>query len=160
MVIFTKYAVLLKCICIMEASSIFPSTTTMIYTFTLTTLAYLLVLGVLVLSFCCSLLHSQGLNVLLQTSNKGLLMERPRLYAPLQTQCAMGRVHFQCKSVSPRVHSPENTLGHYTERTNRIRTEEDHAQFLMYFCCLLQNHTGKCFINGHKSENSCCMFES
>lgn len=105
----------------MEASSTFPSTTTMIYTFTLTTLAYLLILGIPVLSFCCSLLHSQGLNVLLQTSNKGLLMERPRLYAPLQTQCAMGRVHFQCKSVSPRVHSPENTLGHYTERTNRIQ---------------------------------------
>ena len=45
-------------------------------------------------------------------------------------------------------------------REDQQDTEKDHAQFLMYFCCLLQNHTGKCFINGHKFENSCCMFES
>ena len=127
----------------MEASSIFPSTTTMnsflLYfpfpprNFTLTTLAYLLILGVLVLSFCCSLPHSQDLNMLLYISNKGLLTERPQPYALLQTQCAMAIVHFQCKSVSPRVHSPENTLGHYTERTNRIQKKI--MQCIFVACC-------------------------
>ena len=143
----------------MEASSIFPSTTTMnIYLhpdyFSLLT----------DVRHTCSLILLQ-FAPLPRLEHASLDIEQGFIDRKTSAICTF--VDSVCNGQSTfAVQIRESTSSQSTEyirplhREDQQDTEKDHAQFLMYFCCLLQNHTGKCFINGHKSENNCCMFES